>query len=43
MEMVLSLMFEQSDQTSGFHLMKSALERAPNIAAIESQVSDPVI
>lgn len=40
---MLTLMFEQSDQTSGFHLMKSVLKKVPNIGAIESQVSDPVI
>lgn len=41
--MVLTLMFEQSDHTAGFHLMKSALEKVPNIAAIDSHVSVPVI
>lgn len=28
---------------AGFHLIKSVLEKVPNIAAIESQVSEPVI
>jgi hypothetical protein len=36
-------MFEQSDHTEGFQVMKSALEKAPNMPAMESQVSDPVI
>jgi hypothetical protein len=36
-------MFEQSDNTAGFHVMKLELEKVPNMAAMESQVSDNVI
>jgi hypothetical protein len=39
----LTLIFEQSDHTAGFQLMKSVLEKAPNMAAMEVQVSDPVM
>lgn len=39
----LTLIFEQSDHTLGFHFLKSASEKVPNIVAIKSQVSDPVI
>jgi uncharacterized protein YwlG (UPF0340 family) len=39
----LTLIFKQSDHTPGFQLMKSALEKVPNMAAMELQVSDTVI
>jgi len=39
----LTWIFEQSDHTAGFQLMRSVLEKVPNMAAMELQVSDPVI
>ncbi|KAL8790424.1 MAG: hypothetical protein Q9213_000576 [Squamulea squamosa] len=39
----LTLIFSHPAQTSGFHFTKSASENVPNIMAIDSQVSEPVI